>query len=258
MNAKLMTHLYFGDPTPEFSLTLAKTLIDGGADMLEIGIPYSDPVCDGEVFQRACQRALAQGMTPFKVFNGIETMRNHGIRQPIYVTSYFGPVFKMGVKTFIRRVKSVGAQGVIIPDLLLEEQMELLSAAEQYEITVIQFATLYSSLERLRQIIFSAKDFIYCIGVPGVTGVRDQLAMQTIPLLKRVKSLTQIPAFVGFGISTPEHVRALVAAGADGVIVGSAIGRLYERYLDQPESALPEIATFTHALKTATIQKEHL
>lgn len=261
MKKQLMTHLYYGDPSEDFSLQLAQTLVKNGADILEIGIPYSDPVCDGEVFQRACKRALEQGTTPPKVFAGIETLRNSGITKPIYVTSYFGPIFKMGVEKFMKQVTEVKAQGIIVPDILLEEQKELLYFAKRYGVSVVQFASPYSSDDRLKQIISAASGFIYCFSVPGVTGAREKVEQGTISLIKRVKNFVnksgkEIPVFVGFGIAKPEHVQTVIDAGADGVIVGSAIGKLYERFLPNPDRSLPEIATFIRGLKAATIQKD--
>ncbi len=254
MKPKLMTHLYFGDPSEGFSLKFAKTLLENGADILEIGMPYSDPVSDGEVFQRACKRALEAGVTPPKVFAGIKKL---GFKVTIYVTSYFGPVFKMGVEKFLIKVKEVRAQGVIIPDMLLEEQDDLLKLGKKYGVEVIQFATPYSTPERLKKIVAAAQktksSFIYCVSAPGVTGVKDKLPKETGNLIKRVKKLTKIPVFVGFGISKPGHVQQVIKAGGDGVIVGSAISRIYEGNLKNPEKTLPEIAKFVASLKKATV-----
>lgn len=249
MNKKLMIHLYYGDPDEEFSLSLAETLVKNGADFLEIGIPYSDPVCDGEVFQRACRRSLEGGMTPFKVLTGVKKMRKKGLKQPIYITSYFGPIFKMGIKKFIKRVVAVGAQGVIIPDILLEEQEELLKCAKTYGISIVQFATPYSTDERLREIVAVTKGFIYCIAVPGVTGVRKKVEKQTVNLVKKVKRITKelksdIPIYVGFGISKPVHAKTMFKAGADGVIMGSAVGKLYEKNIKKPKKSLIKIGRF--------------
>lgn len=257
MNKTLMTHLYYGDPHEAFSLRLVKTLVDNGADILEVGIPYSDPVCDGEVFQRACLRALDGGMTPPKVFEGIKKIRAEGTQTPIYITSYFGPIFKYGVKAFVKEVKEVGASGLIIPDILFEEQKELLSIVEKEGIAIVQFATPYSTEERIEQIASAAQGFLYCVSVPGVTGTRDEVEKQTTEMLQRVKRTLlkvkkDIPVFVGFGISKPIHVKTMLQAGADGVIVGSAIGRIYEQNLTTPKKTLPEIAEFIRSLKSAS------
>ncbi|MBI4137229.1 tryptophan synthase subunit alpha [Candidatus Roizmanbacteria bacterium] len=261
MSASLMTHLYYGDPSEDFSAKLAETLVAGGADMLEIGIPYSDPVCDGEVFQRACMRAISAGMTPHQVLEGVRKLRDKGINNPVYVTCYFGPVYTMGVENFVRSVKEVGAQGIIIPDILLEEQHELLKVANSVGISVTQFATQYSTGKRLEQIISVAKDFIYCVAVPGVTGAREKVEKQTIELIATVKrtvtkSKKNIRVFVGFGISQPDHVRRMISAGANGVIVGSAIGKLYESNFNDPNCSLRNIGKFIKTLKAGTIEED--
>lgn len=253
MSAQLMTHFYFGDPTKEFSIQLAQTLVQSGADILEIGIPYTDPVCDGEVFQRSCKRALAGGTLPLHVFAGITKLRQQGITVPIYITSYIGPVFALGYETFIKKAHDVGAQGIIIPDIPLEEQQEMKTAADRQGISIIQFATPYSTEDRLKEIIAASTDFIYCVSAPGVTGSGGSQNMINA-LIKRVKRLTNLPIFVGFGISTPMQVREIVDSGADGVIVGSAIARLYEPYLHKSDYSLEKISSFTRVLKGATIQ----
>lgn len=243
-----MTHLYYGDPTEEFSLKLAETLIDGGADILEIGIPYTDPVCDGEVFQRACQRSLINGTNPLKVFAGIRRLRNAGIRNPIYVTSYYGPIFKIGEEIFVKLTKQAGVKGLIIPDLLLEEQKELKNHCKKHHLSLIQFATVYSSEKRLREIVRASTDFIYCIALPGVTG--DKKESTRLPrLLKLLRSLADKRIFVGFGISSKGEAERIIRMGADGIIVGSAIARIYEKDLHNPFQALPEISTFIKSLK---------
>ncbi|OGG19848.1 tryptophan synthase subunit alpha, partial [Candidatus Gottesmanbacteria bacterium RIFCSPHIGHO2_02_FULL_40_13] len=172
MRKILMTHLYFGDPSEEFSLKLAETLLIGGVDILEVGIPYTDPVCDGEVFQRACKRALSNGMTPLQVLKGINRIREKGCKNPIYLTSYFAPIYKIGLKKFVTAAKSTGVTGLIIPDLLLEEQQNLRRLTDKYSLSLIQFATVYSTKKRLKEIIQASTNFIYCVSLPGVTGDR--------------------------------------------------------------------------------------
>ncbi len=255
---KLMCHIYFGDPNPEFSIKLAQTLLDSGADGLEIGIPYSDPVADGVVFQNACKRALKNGMNPDEVLRGIGKIRETGCTQPIYITSYYAPIFTMGEEQFVLRAKESGANGLIIPDLLFEEQKTLRSFCNQQGLSLIQFATPYTSKQRLRMIAQKAKDFLYCIGAPSVTGKTVYTTEQKVVLIKKItKELgllkKDIPLMIGFGISQATEVQELIATGVDGVIVGSAIARIYEKHLDNPEKALPKIASFIKAMKKATI-----
>lgn len=245
----LVTHLYYGDPNKEFSDKLAQTLIESGADILEIGIPYTDPVCDGEVFQRACQRALIRGTTPKDVFDGIKRLHS---KTPIYLTSYYAPIYKIGIEKFVAQAKIAGVTGLIIPDILLEEQGELRKACNKHGLSLIQFATVYSSKERLKHIIEVSTDFIYCVSLPGVTGEGSDYS-KLLKLLKLLKSLTDKKIYVGFGIKSEEDVKNILGMGADGVIVGSAIARIYEKYLQQPEKSLPEIATFIKKMKACTI-----
>lgn len=252
----LITHLYYGDSKEEFSLKLAQTLIKSGADILEIGIPYTDPVCDGEIFQRACQRALASGTSPLTVLSGIKKLREKGYKQPFYLTSYYAPIFKMGVEHFIKKAKDAGVTGLIVPDLLLEEQGELRRTCNRYEISLIQFATVYSSRERLKKIIDASSDFIYCISLSGVTGDK-MLALSCVEgLIKLIKSVTEKPIYVGFGIKSAEDVKNILRTGADGIIVGSAIARIYEENINSPEKSLPKISSFIKSLKEGTISKE--
>ena len=256
---KLITHLYYGDPIEEFSLKLAETLLDSGADILEVGISYTDPVCDGEVFQRACKRTIENGITPLRVLNGISRIRGKGYNNPIYLTSYYAPIYKIGLEKFVSLAKSVGVTGLIIPDLLLEEQQSLRKLTDKYGLPLIQFATVYSTKERLRQIIKASTDlpagkagFIYCVSLPGVTGDRTSFS-KLLKSLKLIKSLTDKKIYVGFGIKSPQDVKKILENGADGVIVGSAIARLYEKSVKYPERSLAQISVFIKRLKESTI-----
>ncbi len=248
----LMAHLYYGDPNKEFSDKLAETLLVSGADVLEVGIPYTDPVCDGEIFQRACKRALKNGIIPLDVFDGIKRSREKGYKQPIYLTSYYAPIYKMGVAKFVRRAKEADVSGLIVPDLLLEEQRELQKACRKDELSVIQFATVYSSKERLKRIIEVSTTFIYCVSLPGVTGEIGKVT-QLRQLLQLLKQLTEKPVYVGFGIKSEEDVKNILEMGADGVIVGSAIAQIYEKHIDDPKKSLGEIGSFVKKLKESTI-----
>lgn len=249
---KLLTHLYFGDPSKEFSLHLAKTLLDSGADGLEIGIPYSDPVCDGPVFQAACKRALQNNIAPQDVFDGIKQLRRDGYTQPIYITTYYAPIFAMGEDKFIAKAKECDAQGLIIPDLLLEEQVSLQNLCTKNKLSLIQFATPYTTANRLQKVLEHAQDFLYCIGAPSVTGKTVYSTEQKVALIK--KTTTSLPLMIGFGISQPSEVKQLIKAGASGVIVGSSIARMYEKNLNNPEQALSKISSFIKELKKATME----
>lgn len=256
-----MTHLYYGDPNEEFSLKLATTLLDSGADILEVGIPYTDPVCDGEIFQRACTRALENRITPIKIFEGIRKIRDKGYKQKIYLTSYYGPIFKIKVAKFVNDAKNAGVNGLIVPDILLEEQGELRRACDKFGLSLIQFATVYSSIERLKKICQKTGEFIYVISLPGVTGETifplnysySYTEVDAGRLIKNLKKITDKKVFVGFGIKSPRDVKKILQMGAEGAIVGSSIARIYENNIKYPEKSLTKISVFIKSLKESTI-----
>ncbi|MBI3955522.1 tryptophan synthase subunit alpha [Candidatus Gottesmanbacteria bacterium] len=256
MTKILMTHLYYSDPNREFSDQLAETLLNSGADFLEVGIAYTDPVCDGEVFQRACKRALLNGITPFQVLKGIKNIREKGCKNPIYLTSYFAPIYKIGLEKFVSLAKSTGVTGLIIPDLLFEEQQSLRRLTDKYGLSLIQFATVYSTKERLKETVRASTDFIYCVSLPGVTGDKKLALSEVEGLLKSLKSLTDKKIYVGFGIQNRDEVQKILEMGADGVIVGSAIAGMYEGNLYNPSKSLPKISQFINSLKEVTIKEE--
>ena len=253
--AKLMTHLYYGDPSEAFSMALVYTLLESGADILEIGIPFPNPTYDGEVLRRACKRAIRAGVTPQKVLAAVQQLRKQGVTKPIYLTSYYHSVVATGRDTFLQQAKKSGAQGFIIPDLPEGEQRKTRSDCREIGLTLIQLVHTSYSRIALQQALRTTKDFVYCVGAQGITGVRDTINPKTITLIRKVKRLSDVHAFVGFGISTPEHVRTFVRQGTDGVIVGSAIANIYQDHLDNPLKALPRIGAFIKSLKEATIQE---
>jgi tryptophan synthase alpha chain len=210
------------------------------------------------------------------VIGGIRKIRERGYRQPIYLTSYYGPIFKIGVEKFVKKAKEAKVTGLIIPDILLEEQGELRKACDKHSLSLIQFATVYSTKERLEKIIRASTNlpvqasFIYCISLPGVTGDtpskgssehleggrmpvcrtgRDSFQVNLYRLVRRLKSMTDRPIYVGFGIKSGQDVRKIIKMGADGVIVGSAIARIYEENLDNPYKSLGKISAFIKSIK---------
>ncbi len=258
MGKALMTHIYYGDPDEEFSLNLGETLLKSGTDILEIGIPYTDPVCDGEVFQRACKRAIDNRVTPFKVLEGISKLRKKGYKQKIYLTSYFGVIFKIGIEKFINEAKKSRVDGLIVPDILLEEQGDLQKICDKYRLPLIQFATVYSTKDRLKKICQTSKDFIYCISVPGVTGDDnvDRVRLQT--LIQKLQIMSANDVYVGFGIDSAQKARQICDLGADGVIIGSAIARIYEKYIRSGKSvqdSFSQVKTFVNSINIAMIRR---
>jgi tryptophan synthase alpha chain len=249
-----MAHVYYGDPNEEFSLKLIKTLAENGADIIEFGIPFSDPIADGAVFQEACQRALSGGITPTKCIDGIKRLRAEGLEIPIVVTTYFNIPYVMGFEEFLNMVRNAGAQGVLFPDLPLEEAKPLKSLIAKARLNLILQVAPTTSPERLKQILEEASGFIYLISVEGVTGAKLKAQSLTVRLIKTIKELSTIPIMVGFGVSKKEHAETLVAAGADGVVVGSAYARIYSKNLKDPFQKLDEVAKLAREIKSGCVE----
>lgn len=249
-----MSHVYFGDPSEAFSLDLIQTLAEHGADMIEVGIPFSDPTADGATFQAACERALNNGITPATCMKGIKTLRRSGVDLPVIVTTYYNIPYVTGLGAFMRELKEAGAQAIIVPNLPIEEAGDLLTEGKRRSVHVILQVTPTTTADRLEQILDMASGFLYVINVEGVTGVRDRLTDSTVQLINRVRRRTDVPVLAGFGISTREHAAAVISAGADGVIVGSAYAEIYANNLQHPEDTLPNVARLAQQIKRGCIE----
>jgi tryptophan synthase alpha chain len=246
-----MPHVYYGDPFPSFSDKLIMTLSKSGADLIEFGIPFSDPTADGPTFIAACERALNKGVTPITCLDTIKKLRQDGLDLPIIVTSYYNLLYVAGVREFLNKIREAGGQGVIVPNLPIEEAETLLDAAKRIGIHPILQVTPTTTRARLRKICDVSSGFIYVINVEGVTGVKESLHGSTLKLIKRVRSHTDIPLLAGFGISNPIHAKAIVKAGADGVIVGSIYAKIYEKHINEPYKALAQISSLAYQIKKA-------
>jgi tryptophan synthase alpha chain len=246
-----------GDPDEATSLRIAKALIDGGTDILEFGVPFSDPVADGPVIQRADERALAAGTNPDRIFRLVKAVREYS-DVPIVFLTYYNIVHKRGIGRFYREAHEAGVDGILIADMPVEESGEVTQAAAQYGIDPIFLITQTTSDDRVRKIAGQAKGYLYLVAVLGVTGVRDQVSSGAIELLQRVRKHTSLPLALGFGISAPEHAKTCAEAGADGIIVGSAIVSIVERNLGNPESMERDLRDYVARMKLAadrTIQE---
>jgi len=249
-----MPHVYYGDPNEEFSLKLIKNLVENGADLIEFGIPFSDPTADGPSFQSACERALKKSMTPNKCIQGIKKLRRSGLEIPLIVTTYYNIPYIAGIEVFLSEIKRAGAQAIIVPDLPVEEAGILLEEGKKKGIYVILQVTPTTNEGRLKKIADIASGFLYVINVEGVTGARESLTDSTLKLVNRVRRHTDLPVLAGFGISKREHAAAVVSAGADGAVAGSAYAKIYEKNLNNPEETLPEIARLTKQIKLGCIE----
>lgn len=249
-----MPHVYYGDPNEEFSLKLIKNLAENGADLIEFGIPFSDPTADGPTFQAACERALKKSMTPAKCIQGIKKLRRSGLEIPLIVTTYYNIPYVTGIGTFLSEIKKAGAQAIIVPDLPVEEAGALLDEGKKRGVHVILQVAPTTTEDRLKKIADIASGFLYVMGVEGVTGARESLTDSALKVVSRVRRHTDVPVLAGFGISKKEHATAVVSAGADGAVAGSAYAEIYAKNLKKPEETLPETARLAKQIKRGCIE----
>ena len=248
----LIGYVTGGDPKPEFTPMIAEALVKGGVDILELGIPFSDPIADGPTIQAASVRALQAGTTPQMVLGMAEEVKKkHGV--PVVILTYFNPVFRMGVERFFRLAKSFGVDGVVVPDLPVEEAEAYREAAKSCGVDTIFLAAPSTSNERLRKIVGCTSGFLYVVSHFGVTGAREVLEDSTVPLIQRFLPYTagRIPLAVGFGVSKPEHVKGIIEAGAGGVIVGSAFVNIVRKHQSDIGRMLEELEALARKLKEA-------
>jgi tryptophan synthase alpha chain len=242
----LIAYITLGDPTPAESLAIAQSLIDSGAvDVLELGVPFSDPIADGPVIQAAVDRALKAGMNTdiaFEIAGALDK------KVPIVYLTYYNIVLQYGIERFARSCKASGVSGLIVADLPREESAELRSVCAAHGVDYINIVTPNTSEARMKQILEDASGFVYLVSTMGVTGKRKALSQSLQPVVDRaVASSGDTPVAVGFGISGPDHVREVIAMGADGAIVGSAIVDLIAKGADAEE-----LKAFVRGLKQAT------
>ncbi len=234
-----------GDPTYEASLENMRAMIKAGADLIEIGIPFSDPIAEGPVIQGADVRALKAGMTTDKAFELAKTLRSE-TDIPLVFMTYLNPVFKYGYDRFFAKCAEIGVDGLICPDMPFEEKSEADAAAKAHGISVISMIAPTSE-ERIKSIAESAEGFLYIVSSLGVTGVRSEFSTDLGSIMENVKKYAKVPAAIGFGISNPEQAKKM-AAISDGVIVGSAIVRIIEKY---GENSADEIYKFVRSMTDA-------
>lgn len=240
-----------GDPDFETSLKIVEKFVEEGADALEIGFPFSDPVADGPTVQSADIRALETGMNTDKCFEFIKKIRKF-TKIPIGILVYYNLIYKMGLDEFYKKAKSCGVNGILAADLPPEEAEDALLSAKKYDIDQIFMVAQTTSNERLKSISKMCSGFLYVVAVMGVTGARSNLKHTTVELIERVKSHSNLPVAVGFGISKPEQVKEVLNSGSNGAIVASAILNIITDNLQDNEIMLREIGIFCRQLKEAT------
>jgi tryptophan synthase alpha chain len=245
----LIPYVTAGDPDLEMTKRLVREMVRRGGDIIEIGVPFSDPLADGPIIQRASQRALQGGTTLRKILQTVSELR-HDIDVPLVLMTYYNPVLRYGEEAFVADALDAGVDGIIVPDLPPEEGQSLMELTTDTPLDMIFLAAPTSTSARLALISEASRGFVYYVSRLGTTGVRDQLADDLRLMLEQLRTSTSKPITVGFGVSTPEHVR-LVADLADGVVVASAILKLMEDLGDRADR-LEHVGDFVAALKAAT------
>ncbi len=235
-----------GFPKLETTVPLVAELANAGADVIELGIPFSDPVADGPTIQMSSEVALRNGVTLQKTFEMVfEISKQSNI--PLVLMGYSNPIFAFGLEKFLSTCKQLGVNGTIIADLPLEESAEYRTLAKQYDISTIFLATPTTPDERLKLLDEASNGFLYCVSITGVTGERKQISQQAKDFLTRArKVVTKNPLFVGFGISTPEDAKDL-AQYADGIIIGSALIKILQSAKDG--NAIADAKKFVHSIR---------
>jgi tryptophan synthase alpha chain len=250
----IIAYVCGGDPTPKHTYNIVDSLIRGGADIIELGIPFSDPIADGPTIQAASTRALKAGTTPAKVMEIAQEVKRNNPSHPLVILTYFNPIFRIGLERFFKVANENLIDGVIIPDLPVEESRDYKRVADDCGIATIFMATPNTSKTRLEKIITYTSGFLYLVSVFGVTGARERVHELTIKTLKQITPQIngRIPLAVGFGISKPDHVKTIIKNGADGAIIGSAFVRIIEKYQNNTEKMLEKIEEKTSQLKSGT------
>jgi tryptophan synthase alpha chain len=237
-----------GDLGNGFTLDLIKGLCSSGADLIELGLPFSDPVADGLVIQGAMKRSLDAGFRVADVFKIVKEARSAGFEQPIVLMTYHNPVHKMRIAEFCHRAAGSDADGILVVDLPPEESGELDEESRSNDLDVIRLIAPSTSDERIKMIVSRASGFVYAVSVSGVTGERQGIPETAIPLIRRITAATELPVALGFGISRPEHAHSAFSAGASGVVEGSGLISLYQRQGDR-SSGLESVMSHASAMK---------
>jgi tryptophan synthase alpha chain len=242
----LIAYITAGDPAPDRTPALVDALVRGGADLIELGVPFSDPIADGPVIQRAGERALKAGTTLAFVLQIAAEIRRRS-EVPLLLFTYLNPVLRYGLDRLAVDAARNGIDGCLLTDASVEEAQEYVGAMQRHGLDTVFLATPTSTERRLRLVAQYSSGFVYLVSRTGVTGERDTLSNSVAPLAKAMRAITDLPLAVGFGISKPEHVGEL-GRMVDAVIVGSAFVRLIEQNLDNPSLEI-QLESFTRELK---------
>jgi len=242
----LIAYLTAGDPSPDRTPALAEALERGGADLIELGVPFSDPIADGPVIQRAGERALKAG-TSLRTVLSIAAQIRRRSEVPLLLFTYLNPVIRYGLERLARDASAAGIDGCLLTDASVEEASDYVAAMHRHSLDTVFLAAPTSTGRRLKLIAQYSTGFVYLVSRTGVTGERDSLSDAVGPLIRAVRAVTDLPLAVGFGVSKPEHVAEL-GRQVEAVVVGSALVRVIERHLDSPRLA-QELEAFVRQLK---------
>lgn len=247
----LVVFVTAGDPSIEATEQLVLTIAEAGADVVEVGIPFSDPLADGPTIQASTFRALQQGVTPVQVLEMMARLREQ-VEIPLVAMTYTNPVWQLGMERFAHLAKEAGVDGVIMTDMPPDEAEQWHAIAHQHGLDTIFLVAPTSTPERMRLVAQRSSGFVYCVSRTGVTGERERMPEEVPRMTEAMRRFTHLPLCVGFGISRPDHVRA-VCQVADGAVVGSAVVSLVARGAGGNwEDTLRSVGEFVHSLKEAT------
>jgi tryptophan synthase alpha chain len=240
--AALVTFLTAGDPDPETSLALLRAIPAAGADVVELGMPFTDPMADGPAIQISSQRALKAGQTLKKTLDMVRAFRQADDATPLVLMGYYNPIYVYGVDRFLRDAKSAGVDGLIVVDLPPEEDEELCLPALKAGVNFIRLATPTTDDKRLPAVLANTSGFVYYVSITGITGAATPDPTKVAAAVARIKRHTKLPVAVGFGVRSAEQA-AVIAAGADGVVVGSALVNALKASLDGDDKATAKTVT---------------
>lgn len=243
-----------GDPDPEFTVEQVLRLSRAGTDIIELGLPFSDPLADGPVIQAAMKRSLENGYSTHAMISTIKAIRKAGMMKPLVVMTYFNPVLQFGIDKFCDALAESGADGVLVVDLPPEESQEIDARSAERGLDMIRLVTPTTSDKRMTRILATASGFVYAVSAAGTTGIRAELPPSAPALIRRAREKTSLPVALGFGISTPEQVRSALSQGASGVVEGSALIATYADLLGDRTRALDAVEAHAKRMKQATVR----
>ena len=249
----LMPFIMAGDPNIEKTSEILLKLQENGADLIELGIPYSDPLADGPIIQLSASRALKSGTTPKKVINLLESLKGE-LNIPIILFTYLNPILCFGFEYFCELASNAGVSGLIIPDLPLEEAYKFSKIVSNHSMDLVLLVAPTTPFERMKKISNHTKGFTYLVSVTGVTGERNKMESRVENLIAKLKEINNNPIAVGFGISTPEHVNKVREWGADGVIIGSAFVKRISS--SSEKDVVDHVGEFCKEMRLAADQKK--